>query len=236
MRGVPGGYSFARTSGGYSVGPAGSVTLAPNGSSATPTTDGQLEYDSSQVRYAAGSNTETVSFPKVLFAAAPTSDCLAGATTTGCSGVAGTTETAFSTTATIKAGAHGELITGKIVRVTFGLDTTGNNSSVTVQFGLRVTSATGTQLFLSTSSQTLNGNRSGILTILLGGTAAAWSSASVNADGGGIIQSGGVAGTVSQPVTMSTSTDILLVPTAKFSAITANNTISVQSMTVEALN
>ena len=210
----------------------GSITLAPNGP-ATPTTDGQIEYDNSQVRFAAGSNGITTSFPKVLLAAVPTSDCLSSNTASGCTKI-GTTETAFATTATIPAG---ELTTNKVLRVNIGLYTTETGTGTTVTVKLRATSASGTILLQFAVSGTLSGNKNGMATILIGGTTTPGSSVNINTSGFANYGGGNLGAATSEPITgINTSGGIALVPTAAFGGTTATSTISIMSMTVEALN
>ena len=210
------------------------LTLWPN-SSAAPTLDGTLAYNSSLLLNVQGSNSNTFHNPKfqsvsVLPGSGNTYDCLASvAGVTNCATQA-SSETAFATSYTIPAN---EIVSGKTLRLRVNYQTVEATAGTTVTLKLRVGSTSGTTICGFLASNTLSGTRSGFMEVYLTGTQSAQSSGFVNMDCNGVINGGAVSNATATPVTLATNGPIVVVPTAVFAAATATSQIELTGIIAE---
>jgi len=210
------------------------LTLSP-GSSAAPTQDGTLAYNSSLLLNEQGSNGNTFHTPKFQSVAVPagsssTYDCLASVTgVTGCSTQA-TAETGFATSYTIPAN---EIVSGKTLRLRVNYQTVEATAGTTVTLKLRVASTSGTTICGFPASTTLAGTRSGFVEVYLTGTQTAQASAPVTMNCNGIINGTAASNATTTPVNLATNAPIVVVPTASFAAATATNRIELTSIAAE---
>jgi hypothetical protein len=182
-----------------------------------------------------GSNSNTFHTPKfqsvsVVPGSSGTYDCLASVIgVTGC-GTQATSETAFATSYTIPAN---EVVAGKTLRLRVNYQTVEATAGTTVTLRLRVSSTSGTTICSFPASATLSGTKSAFAEIYLTGTQSAQTSAAVNMECDGTVNSGALSNLTPTPVILATNGPILVVPTASFTTATATNQVELTGITAE---
>ncbi|HEV2378712.1 MAG TPA: hypothetical protein VG206_02835 [Terriglobia bacterium] len=209
---------------------AGSLTIAPNGA-ASPTTEGQQEWDGSLLLPAYGSNSATFNGTKlqttvVALGANSVYDCLSSVSVTGCTTAQSSAQN-FATSYTIPAA---ELVSGKLIRVKFYVQTIEATGGTTITFKINV----GATNVYTSASNTLATTKSGYYELDLIGTAAAGTGVTVICNGSSMVN--GAAGTSSAvSASLTTSGSLVLQPTGQFAAATSTNQIELMAVSAEYL-
>jgi hypothetical protein len=212
----------------------------PSSSSAAPTTQGDIQYNTTQQRPVIGEYSQTSGLVRTIcFVGSPGGNGAAnnmisadgGTYNTLVSTAAFSSAVAFNTTCTIPAGL---LTTNKRLRVTATFISTSTNVTQTLTIKLGGTAV----LAGATSSAGSLTNGTGAVQFYLDGTAAASGSAAVEAFGIScpILATQCVKNSIFPPASVATNGALVLSILGQFSANTAGNMTQLRSLLVEVIN
>ncbi len=204
----------------------------PSIAGGSPGTAAAILYDPTQLAYAAGAggSAATGFFHRTISVQTSTTDSLVDDVIAG-------TETAFATTYTLPANFFN--VAGKAVRFTFGFEIVTGATPPTLQFRVRLTNVSGTQIFTQFSATTPSGSTTKTwgLEMILIGTGAAGASVNVHHIASNAQFTSTFVNSVASPILMATNGTLVIVPTAQWGSNAANtHTVYLRAMLVEELN